>query len=134
MNVRAVIWVLCLIVMGVLTFWQINAQNAKIDGDILSLIGREHHDGDADQQDRLSDITIVRDLLRRDANQVIIMMSHPDRDQLEKASRTLAQHFRDMDGTASVSLPGFETGDARSLYGFYLDHAGGCYRKKTVTC
>ena len=36
MNVRAVIWGLCLIVMGVLTFWQINAQNAKIDGDILS--------------------------------------------------------------------------------------------------
>ncbi|WP_289078432.1 hypothetical protein, partial [uncultured Thalassospira sp.] len=67
MNVRAVIWVLCLIVMGVLTFWQINAQNAKIDGDILSLIGREHHDRDTDQQDRLSDITIVRDLLRRDA-------------------------------------------------------------------
>ncbi|WP_288348652.1 hypothetical protein [uncultured Thalassospira sp.] len=130
MNVRAVIWGLCLIVMGVLTFWQINTQNAKIDGDILSLIGREHHDGDADQQDRLSDITIVRDLLRRDANQVIIMMSHPDRDQLEKASRTLAQHFRDMDGTASVSLPGLETGDARSLYGFYLDHAGGLLSQK----
>ena len=127
MKLRAAIWVICLLVMGIVTVWQISAKHSRIDGDILALIGQESGPENAE---RFSDINIVRDLLARDARQAIVMVSHGNRNALEAASRDMAQEFRDIAGTNNVSLPGFETGDAQSLYGLYQKHANGLLSQK----
>lgn len=123
MKMRAVIWTMCLIAMGIVTIWKISANHSRIDGDILSLIGQESSSNTSSEQ--LSDINIVRDLLAQDANQAIIMLSHSERDALENTNQELAQKLRAINGTQNVSLPGFETGDAQPLYALYQKHAYG---------
>ena len=119
MAVRGGIWGIFLLIMAAFAIWQVTSGNARIDGDVLSLIGLEKTDDTA----RKSDIETVRDLLANDANQAIIMVSANQHDMLETATRALASDIANIPGTKSVSMPGYDSGNLARLSDFYLPHA-----------
>ncbi|HBU98486.1 MMPL family transporter [Thalassospira lucentensis] len=119
MAVRGGIWGILLLIMATFAIWQVTSGNARIDGDVLSLIGLEKTDDAA----RKSDIETVRDLLENDASQAIIMVSANQQDMLETATRALASDIANIPGTQSVSLPGYDAGNLARLSDFYLPHA-----------
>ena len=119
MAVRGGIWGIFLLIMVASAIWQVTSGSARIDGDVLSLIGLEKTDDTA----RKSDIETVRDLLANDANQAIIMVSANQQDMLETATRALASDIANIPGTKSVSMPGYDAGNLARLSDFYLPHA-----------
>ena len=119
MAVRGGIWGIFLLIMVASAIWQVTSGSARIDGDVLSLIGLEKTDDTA----RKSDIETVRDLLANDANQAIIMVSANQQDMLETATRALASDITNIPGTKSVSIPGYDAGNLARLSDFYLPHA-----------
>ncbi|WP_412777250.1 MMPL family transporter [Thalassospira lucentensis] len=119
MAVRGGIWGIFLLIMVTSAIWQVTSGSARIDGDVLSLIGLEKTDDTA----RKSDIETVRDLLANDANQAIIMVSANQQDMLETATRALASDIANIPGTKSVSMPGYDSGNLARLSDFYLPHA-----------
>ncbi|MBP3126513.1 MMPL family transporter [Thalassospira sp. ER-Se-21-Dark] len=114
----AFIWIICLVVMASFTVWQLATDRTQLDADFLSLIGQEQERN----QDGISDIDVVRALLRENGRQAILMLSHTDRDQLTSLAEKLKTEISQIEGTENVTLPGQNTGrleDVRSLYGPY---------------
>ncbi|OSQ47678.1 MMPL family transporter [Thalassospira alkalitolerans] len=120
MALRASIWAFCLILMATFAGWQLHGGFTGIDADFLSLIGRENTDPDKPK----SNIETVRHLLARDSQQAIFMLSHPERDTLEKAASEFADKIAAMDGTQNITLPGRNNdrfADLMALYGPYAN-------------
>jgi predicted exporter len=114
----AFIWIICLVVMASFSAWQFATDRTQLDADFLTLIGQEQERN----QDGLSDIDAVRALLRENGRQVILMLSHTDRDQLTSIAKKLKTEISQIDGTENVKLPEQNAGrfdEVRNLYGPY---------------
>ena len=121
MRKRAIIWAFCLLAMATFASWQMMGNRANIDADFLSLIGQAHRNPVLPA----SDIDTVRDILARDGQQVIFLLSSTDREKLESAVAVLGDKISSIPGTEHLSMLDHNMTRLNNLMAFYGPYATG---------
>ncbi|MCF8501403.1 MAG: hypothetical protein K9H11_13115, partial [Rhodospirillum sp.] len=118
-TIRGALWGLVLLALGLWGGWNLASGRVAIDGDFLSLIGRERSEDGA-----RAPIDAVRHLLVQDGRRAVFMVSAPNRTLALDTADALAAALAALPGTLSASGPGDRQRRGEALRAFYAPQAG----------